>query len=305
MQGNLGSGVIQTPTRVCYAYGARYTYDATVVLNDNTVRITPYADAHQAMVRHTVATTPRGTQVEFKDRLGNTVHRLRVTEHHKELHMVAVAVMDLVPWSQAVPELALSTARYPADAEEFLGESPLINPPDMLALARDIVGRTEGLVAAVDRTVMWVYQKIEYKKGVTNVTTRAETVAMLRQGVCQDKTHLALGLLRSLNIPCRYISGMLTDQAGDTHAWIEFLHPTLGWLPADPTKGRVAQLGLDYLKLAVGRDYTDVPPVIGSFASSGSGRLDRVYACVLTGRRDLTIDEAMPLVGLDMREAKR
>ena len=91
------------------------------------------------------------------------------------------------------------------------------------------------------------------------------------RGVCQDMTHLGMAMLRSLGVPARYVSGLLTRQAGETHAWLEFLHPEHGWLPADPTRGITELNGTDYLKFAVGRDYSEVPPVTGSFVSKGRG----------------------------------
>ncbi len=186
--------------------------------------------------------------------------------------------------------------------EDYLAETPLIDPASMSRLASSIVGTNPTLISAATAVTQWVYKRIEYKKGVTSVVTTARQVVETRQGVCQDKTHLALGLLRALGIPCRYVSGLLTEQPGDTHAWLEFRHPSAGWLPTDPTKGKVIGLGFDYLKLGVGLDYTDVPPVTGSFVSSGAGRLDRVFACVKFDRDDLTVEEAIPLLGLNMKE---
>jgi hypothetical protein len=40
-------------------------------------------------------------------------------------------------------------------------------------------------------------------------------------------------MLRVLGIPARYVSGRLTRQTGETHAWTGSLRPILGCLPAD------------------------------------------------------------------------
>ena len=118
-------------------------------------------------------------------------------------------------------------------------------------------------------------------------------------GVCQDKAHLALGMLRALGVPARYASGLLTRQPGETHAWVEFRHPAAGWLPADPTRGVVIDTATDYLKFAVGRDYTDALPVDGSFVSGGQGRLDFVTAQVFFDRSEIGIADAMALLAGD------
>ena len=49
---------------------------------------------------------------------------------------------------------------------------------------------------------------------------------------------------------------------GATHAWVEALLPGLGWVGFDPTNGVIA--GGRHIRTAVGRDYADVPPTIGT-----------------------------------------
>ncbi len=126
-------------------------------------------------------------------------------------------------------------------------------------------------------------------------TTAADVLVSLR-GVCQDQAHLGLAMLRALGIPARYVSGLLTRQPGETHAWIEFLHPHLGWLPAGPTRGVVIHIGTDYLKFGVGRDYSEVPSVSGSFVSRGGGHLDFTTAPVFFDRDTVSVDDALNLL---------
>ena len=89
----------------------------------------------------------------------------------------------------------------------------------------------------MNKVVRWVYENIVYRHGTTSVGTTADQVLAAGEGVCQDKTHLALGMLRALRIPCRYASGLITGQTGETHSWVEVYHPDDGWLGADPTRG--------------------------------------------------------------------
>jgi transglutaminase-like putative cysteine protease len=108
--------------------------------------------------------------------------------------------------------------------------------------------------------------------------------------------HLTLGLLRALGIPARYVSGLLATQAGDTHAWLEFLHPQLGWVTCDPTRGKTVVTDADLVKFAVGRDYSQASPVEGSFVCKGSGWLETVMAQVLLGGRTVSFDDAQELI---------
>ena len=108
--------------------------------------------------------------------------------------------------------------------------SRLVDPDTVSGLALQVASDSESLLQVVDRVTDWVYRNIRYRRGATDVTTTADQVAVSMEGVCQDKTHLTLGMLRSLGVPCRYVSGLLTGQTGETHSWLEFLHPQEGWV---------------------------------------------------------------------------
>ena len=96
----------------------------------------------------------------------------------------------------------------------------------------------------------------------------------LGKGVCQDYAHILLTLLRLLNVPARYVSGHLVGE-GAPHAWVEaFIErgpddtEIIGY---DPTHAR--RVRLDYLTVAVGRDFADVSPTSGSYGGPALGRL--------------------------------
>jgi transglutaminase-like putative cysteine protease len=83
--------------------------------------------------------------------------------------------------------------------------------------------------------------------------------------------------LRLAGIPTRYVSGYVAPKLpGDSkgskvelasHAWIEALLPEVGWTGFDPTYRSLTTA--HHICVAVGRDYSDVPPVRGSYKSSG------------------------------------
>ena len=77
-------------------------------------------------------------------------------------------------------------------------------------------------------------------------------------------------MIRQLGVPCRYVSGYLSGEADEvrssvdaTHAWVEALLPELGWVGFDPTNNLIA--GDRHIRVAIGRDYADVPPTRGVF----------------------------------------
>ena len=301
MQAELGRHVSDNSIPVHYAYVARYAYSDVVVQNDNFLRLSACADGRQWVESRDVQTVPDGRGVSYSDRFGNSVHRVRIMSPHQELVIASIGEVFLEPESPSIVDLPLSSIEYGLDAFEFLAASPLVDPETVAEAARHVAGSVPTLLAVIHGVIEWVRDEITYQRGNTSVNTTAQDVLASMEGVCQDKTHLALGMLRALGVPVRYVSGLLTRQAGETHAWLEFLHPDAGWLPADPTRGVVIDIGVDYLKFGVGRDYTDVSPVTGSFVSRGSGHLDFTKAQVFFDRGDISFEDALGLMDDDKR----
>ena len=101
--------------------------------------------------------------------------------------------------------------------------------------------------------------------------------------MCQDYTHVLVSVARSWGIPTRYVSGYLyvaenrVGEAGSasgaaTHAWAETRLPGAGWIGIDPTNRTLADQR--YVRIAVGRDYGDVPPTKGVIEGGGDSRLE-------------------------------
>ena len=119
-----------------------------------------------------------------------------------------------------------------------------------------------------------VHGALKYEKGVTDVQTTAEQALALGRGVCQDFTHIMLAACRSLDLPARYVSGYLYNNGhtAASHAWVDVFVPGPGWVSFDPTHNR-QQTG-QYVRVAIGRDYGDVPPTRGIFKGQAKETLE-------------------------------
>ena len=298
MQTELGGPLARESVPVHYAYVARYQYSDVVVQNDNFLRLSPYDDRFQTPADGScgVSTMPAGRQITYPDRLGNVVNRVRVTFPHRELIITATGLVGLNEYGPMVDDAPLKSLAYGIESQEFLTASYLVDPESVRITAREVTNGATTLLETVGAVVGWVHGNIRYERGNTSVNTTAADVLQSRCGVCQDMTHLGMGMLRAHGIPARYVSGLLTRQPGETHAWLEFLHPAQGWLPADPTRGITELNGTDYLKFAVGRDYSEVPPVTGSFVSKGEGWLNFTTAKVFFDRATVSVDDALALL---------
>jgi transglutaminase-like putative cysteine protease len=130
-----------------------------------------------------------------------------------------------------------------------------------------------------------IYKLFAYVPNSTKVDSPIEDALRTRQGVCQDFAHIMIALVRGLQIPCRYVSGYMfhrekTDGGeiendrsveGASHAWVEALVPRLGWVAFDPTNNLVG--GDRHIRVAIGRDYADVPPTRGVYKGEAQSEL--------------------------------
>ena len=281
---------------VSYIYAARYEYSDVVLQNDNQLRLFPSSELGQKALGSQLWVLPPGIGETSRDRFGNVVQSYRVTEHHTSLVVATAGLVSLSPDAPAFNEVGLAKALEPPGATELTAPSTLIEPGSVSGLARDIAGASEELLETVSRVTSWVYGEIRFIRGRTNVETTAEQVASAMEGVCQDKTHLAMGMLRSMGVPCRYVSGLIAGQSGETHSWLEFLHPEDGWLGADPTRGVTLPPAMDYVRFAVGLDYSDVSPVAGSFVSGGRTRGHAVISASEFTERAHRLEDALELL---------
>src|SRR5437764_4774362 len=123
-----------------------------------------------------------------------------------------------------------------------------------------------------------VNTRFEYRRGITTAASPITHILEHGGGVCQDFTHLMIGLARALRIPARYVSGLVhPDQERyrgftQTHAWCELLFPSAGWVGFDPTNNCL--VGGNFVKVALGRDYRDVPPNKGQYTGGGKETID-------------------------------
>jgi transglutaminase-like putative cysteine protease len=125
-----------------------------------------------------------------------------------------------------------------------------------------------------------IHGALEYVPWATRVDSSIDEVLAGRKGVCQDFSHVFLAVLRRLGLPARYVSGYLAPAASAdtaattpiaTHAWVEVCLPELGWVGVDPTHNILT--GTRHVRVAIGRDYADVPPTRGVFKGHADSTL--------------------------------
>ncbi|GAB4100014.1 transglutaminase family protein [Sinomonas halotolerans] len=273
-------------TRLGIVHRTAYRYNRRVTLSYNEARMTPLTEPQQVVLESHVRVSPSQAAVSsYKDYWGTRVTAFDMQIPHEFLEVVSTTTVEVhrverVPAEgEIVPWEALRSPEVEDQFSDWLPQSRLSGPgPEVLGLVPKIA---DGLDpnAAAHAVFEWMRSEMRYVPGSTAVTTNAEQAWKQREGVCQDLAHLAIGSLRSLGIPARYISGYLHPRssaaigeavAGQSHAWLEWWDGE--WRSWDPTNHKPA--GDFHVTVARGRDYRDVPPLKGILSGGGGSHLE-------------------------------
>ena len=256
----------------------KFSYDEPISESVMEVRMQPRSEASQHCLRFGLSTMPTSRVRMYQDSGGNIVHHFNIPGRHSRLTVTAEAFVEMSPPRPLPADLGLGAweqidaATATGDFWESLNASPFAHSTEPLeTLALEIgLARGDDPIATVRQIMSDVFTRFEYAPQSTRVDSPIDDALSDRKGVCQDFAHIMIALVRQLGIPCRYVSGYLFQPAestgsldGATHAWVEVWLPELGWVGLDPTHDIPA--GEHHIRVAVGRDYADVPPTRGVF----------------------------------------
>jgi len=266
----------------------RFRYSAPVSESILEIRKEPRTEGRQRCLDFRLLVSPTARIMTYRDYLGNMIHHFDVPGQHRELQVIGEATVEVQP-AVSVPESLPESAWDELDALTARGDywdslqpSHFARTSDELtALAQilDVRRRLDPL-SLVKQVSTGVFESFSYVPKSTSVDSPIEEAIRNRGGVCQDFAHITLALLRPLGLPCRYVSGYLyhssssSDRSTDgaTHAWVEVMLPTLGWVGFDPTNNLLTTDR--HIRTAVGRDYSDVPPTRGVFKGTATSSLE-------------------------------
>jgi transglutaminase-like putative cysteine protease len=248
-----------------------FSYDGYISESFLELRVQPKPTPAQTVTSFSLAVGPPTRVFRYRDWNDNLAHHFTVTKFHDRIEVQTRAVIDVHP---VAPPLASVTEPAPRDVPyallDFLElEGPVRPTPALRDLNRAItMPRGAPLGEQVAAIGTYLHEEFDYQQNVTRYDSTTDDFLKSRAGVCQDFAHLALGLLRLRGIPCRYVSGYLhveraTAEPAQSHAWIEFHAPSLGWIPFDPTHNALPDER--YVVVGHGRSYDDVPPNRGIY----------------------------------------
>ncbi|MGA7292468.1 MAG: transglutaminase family protein [Terriglobales bacterium] len=273
-------------------YSVRHTttfrYEPAVRESVMEVRMQPRSEANQRCLSFILDVNPRANITQYHDFAGNTVHHFDIAGSHREVSVKAQSTVQV----QAVPAPRSSEAGDWADLDaltasddywEMMLPSEFAHSGTALQQLANVLNceRRDGPLELLTELNEGIYESFSYVPNSTKVDSPIEEALRTRQGVCQDFAHIMIALVRPLHVPCRYVSGYLFHREGNgykdrslegaSHAWVEALVPRLGWTAFDPTNNLIG--GDRHIRVAIGRDYADVPPTRGVYKGEAQSEL--------------------------------
>lgn len=267
------------------SHTTRFIYDAPAYQSHNEVRMRPIDCAAHKRLDFTLEVEPEAAFFDFDDYWGNHVNSFSIHSEHRALTIVARSLVQcLEEENPPAPSVSFEEflrhdqARVQTEYD-FLGASTYVPFSDRVKkffwTARP--QPTDDVGVYVHQMVAFVRDQFSYEPGVTRVHSTVDEILSIGAGVCQDFAHLTIAILRLAGVPARYVSGYLAPPPGSgpvppeaqaSHAWIEAQLPGQGWMGFDPTHG--CRTDVRHIKVATGRDYSDVTPLRGVYRSFGS-----------------------------------
>jgi transglutaminase-like putative cysteine protease len=269
-----------------------FRYDAYISESFMELRVEPQSDAHQSVLSFYLAVGPPTQVARYQDWNQNQVHHFGISDYHDRIEVFTRCSVETHP---AHPDLA--SLREPVPREnlgpllDFQGfGGPVLHSPRLERLASEIsLPREAPLGEQIAQLGGLIRDRFEYRTDVTDYQSTSDHVLEEGAGVCQDFAHLMLALLRTRDIAARYVSGYLhVDRDDETpsqsHAWVEVYAGGAGWVGFDPTHDQIP--GANYVAVARGRHYDDVPPNRGIFRGNAREQLEAEVVTRLTAPKD-------------------
>jgi transglutaminase-like putative cysteine protease len=262
----------------------RYEYDAPLLGECfMEARLRPLTAAGEQVCRSYAITVDPPVSVFGYDQLhqmGLVNHFVVRGEPYQTLSIFAESTVETLR-DNPFEGLDLLAEDWPLLSEKALHEeyAEFLAPTSLVPLFGSWSGPepTPSVLAYAQALSNEIYTQFDYVPGSTDLLTPLTEFVAQKRGVCQDYAHLMLAAARSRGVPARYVSGYIyagadegTHGAGATHAWVELYLPQAGvWKGFDPTNNIL--VADRHIKIAVGRDYADVPPTKGLLrAAAGS-----------------------------------
>ena len=248
----------------------KYGYDITISCNQPTA-VVNLLTLHEERIKdllepEALVLTPDVPTSTYRDTFGNICRRF--TAPVGDLRMWGDATIRDSGLHDPVDRAAreIPPADLPDDCLIYMLGSRYCETDRLSQIAWDTFQYVPPGWSRVQAICDYAHARIKFDYQAARSTRTAYEAHEERTGVCRDFAHLAITLIRCMNIPARYVNGYLGDigvpivDPMDFSAWIEVY---LGgrWITFDP-RNNIPRIGR--IVVARGRDAADIP-LINSF----------------------------------------
>ena len=265
-----------------------YNYYENVNLAHNEAWLAPISSGVQTCLQTQLNIDPKpSVYQEYIDFFGNKACHFSIQQPHDKMTVTATHLVEVhrnynmqetTTWEEVRDALQRSYTEETILARQFCMDTPFLYASmEVKEYAKKSFRPNRPLLEVSKNLMQRIFKDFKFVAGATTISTPLHQVLKQRKGVCQDFAHLGVACLRSLGLAARYVSGYIETippegkeklvGADASHAWFSVYHPIAGWVDFDPTNNQLANN--QYITIAHGRDYTDVPPLKGVIFSSG------------------------------------
>ncbi len=147
----------------------------------------------------------------------------------------------------------------------FLSGGPLSEAtPETSAKARQVADGGKTVLEKIALLTNWVHNRVKYDGfGYGSTIKNASWTYENKVGTCDEYSHLLISMLRSVNIPAKFVAGFVCSADCEKnpnwglHAWVE-AYANGAWVPSDPTFNEALLLDATHVKFAEGKDQDDI-----------------------------------------------
>ena len=267
----------------------QYNYDDPVRESLMELRMQPRPSHGQNLINFTIETDPQAQMFSYVDPWGNTVRHFDVPHPHRRLTITAHSLvetdapaplpgaLDMGEWERLKSDAVLGDCWDFLRPHGFAASTPALQ---QFCAERNLDSlRSLDPLTALGGLSRLLYKGLDYEAGITGADSPLDEALVAGRGVCQDFAHIMITVCRSWGIPARYVSGYLSTSRDQgersdpqaTHAWVEVYLPSLRWIGFDPTNDVLTSER--HIPVAIGRDYSDVPPSRGVFKGDAESQL--------------------------------
>lgn len=214
------------------------------------ISLSPIEDKRQKIIQTNIITEPKAKTSITKE--------ITLKWQELETDRIYFNVQSEIQTENIIPKITAKIEHpfsIPSSAVEYTAAGNYIDINyEITKKAQELKGDKTNLYEIVFAIANWTNYNIEYDLDTLTAESiqKSSWVYQNRRGVCDEITNIFISLLRSINIPAKFIGGTVHSNligGWGNHGWAEVYFPKYGWIPFDITLGQFGWIDPSHVKL--------------------------------------------------------